>query len=104
MSDDAVTVAVGELDRESLKGVTLWHVVLNPVLEFDCRKVAPADSLEFIICQCCRQQVTQLGVPLCVEVVLVSAQAPDFLPQDALKKFLLISVVVSSAWHEVPYA
>ena len=62
--DDAVTVAVGELDRERLKDVAFRDVVFDAMLELHCSEVASPDSLEFIVCEGRRQQIAQLSVPL----------------------------------------
>ena len=77
--DHAVAVTVRKLDWEGLESVTLRHIVFDTVLELCCCEVTSADSLEFIVCKSRRQEVAQLCVPLRVAIVLVSAQAPNFL-------------------------
>lgn len=79
VSDHAVTVTVRKLDWEGLESVSLRHIVLDTMLELCCCEVTSADSLEFIVCKSCGQEVAQLCVPLRVAIVLVSAQAPHFL-------------------------
>ena len=47
--NDLITVTVGKLNREGLKGVTLGHKVLDSMLEVCCGKVTSPNPLELII-------------------------------------------------------
>ena len=49
MCDDTVTITVCKLDWEGLECMSLWHVVLNPMLELCSGKVSSTDTLKLVI-------------------------------------------------------
>ena len=66
VSYDAVTIAMGELNRERFESVAFWYIVLNTMLELGRCKVTTSDPLELVISKSCRKKVTELGIPLSI--------------------------------------
>jgi len=60
MRNHSIGFKVCELDRERFEGVTLGHVIFDPMLELLCGKTTTTHSLILIIGQRRRQQVAQL--------------------------------------------
>lgn len=103
VSNDSVTVAVGELNGESLESVAFRHVVLYALLELKCCEVASTNAFKFIVGKSSREKVAELSVPLSVQIVLVSPQTAHLLFQDALEQLLFLNSVECIAWHKVAY-
>ena len=79
MCDDTVAITMCKLDWECLECMSLWHVVLNPMLELCSGKISSTNTLELVISERSRQQIAQLSVPLCVYVVFIASQASHLL-------------------------
>jgi len=60
MRNHSICLKVCELDRERFEGVTLRHVILDPMLELLRGKATTTNSLILIIGQSCRKQVAKL--------------------------------------------
>jgi len=103
VSNDSVTVAVGELNGESLESVAFGHVVLYALLKFSRCKVASTNAFKFIVGKSSGEKIAELRVPLSVQIVLVSPQTAHLLLQDALEQLLFLNPIECIAWHKVAY-
>ena len=76
MLHHTIRVKVSKLDWKSFERMTFWNVVFNSHLKlFLCESIA-TDPLKFIVGHGSRQHVRKLVVPLCTEIMIISADRP----------------------------
>jgi hypothetical protein len=84
---------VGELNRESLECVAFRNVVFNSLLKFFACKGSSPDPLIFVVGKSCGKQVSQLGIPLGSQVMIVPPDRTNFIFEDILEQHLFFHVI-----------
>ena len=74
-----IRLKMHKLDRESFELMTVGDIVLDALLELLRCEIASTNPLIFIVGESCGQNIAQLGIPLCVQVVFILSHAANLL-------------------------